>query len=692
MLLMATVVLEIGTEEIPASYLAPALAQLDALARTQLQATRIAYEDIHTWCTPRRLTLFVTGVAEQQAAAVREVRGPAVRDAFATNGEPTQAALGFARSLGVPVNELRIRQIDDGEYLVAIFRDEGQPTADLLPDIFLRLITSLTFPKTMRWASGPFRFARPIRWIVALMDDRIVPVTIDRVTSNRLTRGHRFLAPGEVEVPVAAEYTRLMDESQVVVDQDARREMIRQQLIAIAQQENATILDDGSLLEETTFRTEYPTAVRGALDPAALELPREVLLQVLRREQNFFPLASPDDELLPTFIAVRNGDKAYLSTVREGYEGVARAKLLDARFFYEHDRQQPLADRVDALRGVIYQERLGTLYDKTKRVETLAGLIAAWLSLSPEDRQAAERAAYLAKADLVTAMVTEHPELQGIMGGVYARLSGEPEVVSTAIGAQYQPRTAGAAIPATTIGQVLALADKLDTVVACFAIGLAPTSSEDPYALRREAFGILRILVEAGYPLQLSQLITRALRLIDIELAQPRDVLQQALAAFFRQRLETVLAGNGIATPVSRAVLDTHADTPARASRLADFLTAHLDTPTLHEVTRVATRLANITKHYPGDHLRDELLTEPAERALYQRYTEITPQIETLTQQGDYTALLALLGSLVPEVDHFFSDILVMAEDTDLRQARLALTWHVAMLFRHLGNLSLLGL
>lgn len=688
---MTTVLLEIGTEEIPAEYMPSALAQLAELAHTQLAAERITVTELRTWGTSRRCALYLTGVAEQQLPAVREVRGPAVRVAFAANGEPAEAAIGFARSQGINTTDLRIKKMDHDEYVVAIFRDAGRPTLDILPTIFSQLIQGLTFPKTMRWGSGSFRFARPIRWIVALMDAQIIPLTVDDVVAGRLTRGHRFLAPGEVEISAAAEYPRVMDENQVVVDQDARRQLIHDQLATIAAQDASTILDDGTLLDETTFRVEYPTAVRGALEADFLSLPREVLLQVLRHEQHFFPLTTAEGDLLPAFCIVRNGDKAYLSSVREGYERVARAKLLDARFFFEQDTMQPLSSRVEALHGVIFQEQLGTMYDKAKRLESLAGLLAAWLDYAPEDRQAAERAALLAKADLVTAMVNEHPALQGTMGSIYARRSGEPEMVAAAIGEQYQPRTADSAIPGTALGRLVALADKLDTIAACFSIGVLPTGSEDPYALRREALGVIRILAEAQLPLSLSQLIARALRQLTVDTAQSREELQEQITAFFRPRLESVLTAHGVSPRVSHVALAT-ADLPATALRRALFLERHLDDPQLLTLARTAGRLENITRGFAGGDLQPETLFEPAECALLARYQEVAPQAEALARAGDDEALLALLMTLAPLIEHFFTDTLVMAEDPELRLARVTLVWHLARLYALLGDLPALGL
>ncbi|MHB9132365.1 MAG: glycine--tRNA ligase subunit beta [Armatimonadota bacterium] len=685
---MSTILLEIGTEEMPAAFLPSALAQLYELARARFTAERIAFTTLHTWSTPRRITLYLTGVAEHQEAAVREVRGPSVQSAFASNGEPTQAALGFARSYGVSVNDLCIKKVDNTEYMAAIFRDEGAPTRELLPAIFTQLISSLTFPKTMRWDGGNVRFARPIRWIVAMQDDQVVPCTIGTVTADRLTRGHRFLAPGALSISTAGDYARVMDEGHVLVMPEARQEAIRSQLETIARQDDATVMDDGSLLEATTFQVEYPTAVRCNFDAAYLALPEVVVLQVLRHEQNFFPLADKDGKLLPAFIAVRNGDKAYLSSVCEGYEGVARAKLIDALFFFEQDQRKPLIDRLEELRGVVFHERLGTMHDKVARIQRLAGETAAWLEMPSQERQYAERAALLCKADLVTAMVNEHPELQGAMGGVYARLAGEPEPVAVAIREQYRPRGKSDPIPSTTAGRLVSLADKTDTVTACFAIGLIPTGSEDPYALRRDAQGVVRILMEAQYRLPLSRLLSAALAQIQVEEAQPTKEVVASLESFFHARIEGILANEGFPFPVVKAVMAVSADVPADALRRAQVLQRRLDDPQLATIVRISTRLANISRDFAGGEIHRDLLTEPAEYDLLISYQETEPKARFFAERGQYEELLNLLEELAPVVDRFFSDVLVMVEDPDLRQARLALIQHVANLFQLLADLA----
>jgi len=685
---MATILLEIGTEELPASYLPPALLQLAEQARTRLQAEHITFDTVQTWGTPRRIVLLVTEVAERQADTEHEIRGPSTEAAFAVNGMPTQAAIGFARSQGISTSELSIKTTEHGEYVVATFRNEGRPTLDVLSGLFPRLIADLTFPKTMRWGRGLFTFARPIRWLVSMMDTQVAPFTVDDVVAGNESRGHRFLAPGAVPIAAAADYRRIMEENHVLVDPEERRAMIAGQLQTIATQEHASIIDDGSLLEATTFHLEYPTVVRAIFDERFLLLPREVLLQVLRHEQDFFPLAAADGTLQPAFLAVRNGDKAYLSSVREGYESVAQAKLLDALFFYEQDARRPLAERVEDLRGVIFQERLGTLYDKTLRVQTLAGKLATLAALSGPDRAMAERSALLCKADLVSAMVTEHPQLQGVMGGVYARLSGEAEPVAAAISEHYCPRDAGDAIPQTPLGCLVALADKLDTVVACFAVGLTPTVAEDPYALRREAQGVVRILADANLRFALSELFMLAWEGLTIAPLCTEDATRTAFDNFFRQQIETKMAGDALPLSVTRAVLAISADIPADALHRAQALTRLYQDAGQTTMLRVATRLINISRGVAEEPLRPELLQETAERDLYGRYESLASRTQHLAERGDYDELVNLLILLAPAVEAFFSAVQVMTDDPELRAARLSLVAHVARLFRLLADFS----
>jgi len=689
---MATVLLEIGTEELPASYIPPALAQLAERAQAQLKAERIIVEQVQTWGTPRRLALHLSGVALQQDASVREVHGPAVEEAFAANGMPTQAAIGFARSQGIAVSDLRIRQLDNGEFVTAVFHDEGYPTLELLPTLFTRLITALTFPRAMRWGAGTLRFARPIRWIVALLDDQTIPFTLDGVGSDRLTRGHRFLTSGEVPVPDAGSYRRMMEENHVLVVPEERREAIREQLKAIAQQDGAIIVDDGTLLDATVYDLEFPTAVRCHIDENFLSLPQAILEHVLGAEQQFFPLKDRDGAPLPGFIAVRDGDKAYLGGVRAGYEAVARAKLLDALYFFEQDIRRTLLDRVEDLRGIVYQERLGTLHDKAMRLQALASAITERLSASSQQRMLAERAALLCKADLVTAMVSEHPMLRGTLGGIFARRTGEPEAVATAIAEQYHPLHDRDAIPASAVGRVVALADKLDTVAGCFAVGLLPVEGEDPFSLRQNARGVVRILAGANLRLALGELTDDALAMLPAPTAAGREEVRAALAALFRDALAGALEVEGITPAVCRAVLSISADVPADALHRARVITRQLGDPAFAATVRAATRLAHLARHAADAAPHDELLTAPAERDLLAKYRELVPRAEFYASRGEFDELPPLFAELTPAVERFFAEVQVMAEDLDLRAARLALIRRLSSLYLLLGDLSVVSI
>jgi len=685
---MATILLEIGTEEMPASYIPPALAQLAALAQAQFGAERIAVEQVDTWGTPRRLALYLSGVSLQQGASVREVRGPSVDEAFAANGMPTQAAIGFARSQGIATSDLRIRQIDNGEFVVATYHDEGRPTNELLPALFTRLITSLTFPRTMRWGTGALQFARPIRWIVALLDDQEITFSLDGVESGRMTRGHRFLSPGEVAVPDADAYRRVMEENQVLVVPDERREAVRRQLEAITGQDGSAIVDDGSLLEDTVYHLEYPTAVRCHIDENFLTLPPEVLEHVLRAEQQFFPLKDRDGALLPGFIAVRNGDKAYLGGVRSGYEAVARAKLLDALFFFEQDIRRTLLDRVEDLRGLIFQERLGTMHDKAMRLQALTSAIVGRLNASSQQRMITERAALLCKADLVTAMVSEHPMLRGMLGAAFARRTGEPEAVAAAIAEHYRPESDHDPIPATGAGRVVALADKLDTVVGCFAMGLVPVDGTDPFHLRQNVLGVARILAAANLRLPLGQLVDDALATLPHPLTAPPAEIRAALEPFFRRALECALEIEEVTPAVRKAVLAVSTEMPADALHRARVIAEGLADPAFGAVVRAATRLAHQSRNAPDIELHAELLTEPAERELLTRYQELAPRAGFFASRGEFGELPELLAELTPAVERFFAEVQVMTDDLDLRAARQAFLRRLSTLFRLLGDLS----
>jgi glycyl-tRNA synthetase beta chain len=644
---MATVLLELGTEEMPAGYVAPALAQFAQILATQLASERITYDQLVTWGTPRRLAVQFVGMIESQLATNREIRGPRTREAFAPNGEPTQAALGFARRHEMSVQDLRMRTLEGEEYLVAVFPNAGQATLALLPRLFTRSLTALTFPQTMRWGTSPLRFARPIRWLVALWNEQVIPTTAGEVVAGRHTRGHRFLSPEAIAVATAGDYLRIMEENHVLVDPDARRATLEVQLEHAAHAEGAHLQDDGSLLEETTFSLEYPTVVRGSIDPRFLSLPSQVLIQVLRYEQHVFPLVDATGQLLPAFLAVRNGDKAYLGTVRDGYEAVVRAKLIDALFFFEQDCARPLAERVEKLRGVVFQEKAGTYYAKAERMAKLAAQIAARLNFSAEARGHAARAAWLAKADLTTGMVTEHPTLRGAMGDVYARVSNEPDSVAQAIGEHYHPRNTTDFVPETPLGRVVALADKLDTLGVCFAVEGPPGPGDDPYALHAHAHGVMRILLDANWRIPLTELVTWALAPLRLD-AETGGEVARRLQSFLDEHLEQLLTATGVTPAVLQAVKAVEPDVPANVARRVHALVRRRGDDHWRAFERLAARAQGVARHRAPSPTDEAAVCDSPEAA---RVAQAGIQVRRCCEHGDFQGLFEAVGTLAPVVE-----------------------------------------
>src|SRR5690606_35677395 len=461
-----TLLLEIGMEECPARFVGPALEELGRLAAERLADARIAHGAVRTLGTPRRLAVLVEDVAAHQAELTREVKGPPARAAFDPSGAPTRAALGFAASQGVAVEELVVKETEGGAYVYAVRREAGRPTRDVLPAVLHSLVTSLKFPKSMRWGNGTLRFARPIRWLVALLGDEVVPFELEGVTAGRATRGHRTLADRAIELESAGRYVEVLrEQGKILVDVVERRASILRQVETLARQAGGQLVMDEALLDEVTHLVEWPTALLGSFDPDFLEVPEEILITTMKEHQRYCPVRA--GKLLPVFVAVRNGDETALDVVRAGNERVLAARLADARFFYAEDLKRPLADRVDQLKGILFQERLGSLWDKVERVRRIIRQVSE--GYSGEVRAKAERAAFLAKADLVTQVVYEFPELQGVMGRAYALASGEDPEVAEAILEHYMPRHAHDRLPATEAGVLVSLADKADTIVGCFA-------------------------------------------------------------------------------------------------------------------------------------------------------------------------------------------------------------------------------
>ena len=656
---------EIGAEELPVSDVIGAIAQLETGARAALESSRLTVRSVRTYGTPRRLVLFAEGVARRQAAVQTQIIGPPASAAFDREGRPTRAAEGFAGSQGIAVGDLTVVTTDRGRYVAVLKTEPSRPTATLLREVLPRIIDNLSFVRSMRWEKTGARFARPIRWLVALYDGKVVPFSLAGVPTGHLTQGHRSDKRRSFRSPATwAAYSEALERHDVIVDQDRRRSLIQGQLAAIAQQKGGRLVEDADLVEQATFLTESPCSIFGTFERRYLELPREVVVTVMKNHQGYFSLVDRRGRPMAAFIAVSNqrprGRGATL--IRTGYERVLQARLEDARFYFEQDQKEKLADRVERLKGVVFQERLGTVYEKVQRLIALCGV---WAPRFGVDRDSAERAARLCKADLTTGMVREFPELQGVMGREYARRQQESTDVAIAIGEHYRPRFAGDEIPASAMAQVLALSDKADTIVRCFSAGLIPSGSFDPYALRRQGLGIIQIL-RARPVVSLTDMLDRTV---------PSDASRAPLVEFFRQRIESQAKTEGHPGDLINAVLAVPdaVDRPWMAFRRLSALTAFARRQEFESLMIACKRVMNILPKERPTAVDPTALTERVERRLHEETVRIAHIIRVEEEAGRDDEVLEAYESLRPAIDDFFTGVLVMAEDLAVRNARLAL-------------------
>ncbi len=674
---------EIGTEEIPASYVPPALEQLKEIATKSLTEHRIPFKDIQTFGTPRRITLAIKDVQIMQESQETEVVGPPKSIAYDENGEPTKAAIGFAKTQGVEISDLRIVETERGEYIAASKREEGKFTHELLETFLPKWIEALRFPKTMRWetmsedAQDFARFARPIRWLVALLGDAIVNCTYGNAHAGRITYGHRSLHPDAMTLLSSDldTYLQKLHAAGVIACPNERRYTIEKQVRTILEDEGCLPKLDEELLDTVTYLVEKPQPIVGNFSESHLELPPEVLITAMKKHQRYFPMWKSDADLAAKFITISNGTDGNIEGVRHGNERVLNARLNDAEFFYREDQKTSLADKVDKLGSVIFHTKLGSLLEKTERLKSLVKFIATELKLAETTTHHVERAAWLCKADLTTQMVIEFPSLQGIMGRYYAKNSGEPEPVATAIAEHYQPLGADTPLPETEVGAVLAIADKLDTIVGYFGIEELPTGSQDPYSLRRHALGIIRILQDRELQISVDSVIKEVISLYEVELSE--DTTSSVLS-FFRDRLRVILQTQQYAPDIADAVLAVSdvdiVDILKRASALAEFRL----TPNFEEVYNALNRVLRILPENPPETVEAALLKDDAEKVLNACITDAEPDFEKSIQARAYSELLKQLAELQPVIDTFFDDVLVMAEEPALRTNRLALLNRIA--------------
>lgn len=678
--------LEIGTEEIPAGFLPKAMKDMETLIRKEFSAARVDFGDIRTFATPRRLALAVAAVAEQQPILQTKALGPARQHAFDAAGNPTKAAEGFARGQGLTVAELTIVTTDKGEYLCAEKVESGRPTAELLRDILPRLVTGIPFKKSMRWKDLDVRFARPVHWLVALYGGEVVPFGFGELTSGNVSRGHRFMAPQPFAVAGCDDWLRKCREHMVMADPVERKATIRRQVEETAIAAGGRVSMDEALLDEVTYLVEDPTPLCGDFEERFLTLPRELLVTTMRTHQRYFTVESTDGKLLNKFITISNTRIEDPVVVIKGNGRVIRARFSDAMFFWEEDRKEKLETRLDALKNVIYQAKLGSSFEKVERFTALARGLA--LRFEPAAAELTIRAAQLAKCDLETKMVYEFPELQGVMGREYARLEGEPPRVVQAIFEHYLPVEAGGILPQDNVGAFVSVADKIDTICGCFGVGLIPTGSADPYALRRSAIGILNILIERGYRLSVPELVEQSLELLAAKLTRPRDQVQAEVVEFIRLRLVNMLTQRGVPADVVEAVLSARFDDPLDAAARVEALAALKAQAGFEPLAVAFKRVGNIIKGGSDTPLRTELFEAGCERALAAAVAEAGAAVQAALADGDYAAALQAIAALRAPVDAFFEGVMVMDERPDIRGNRLALLTEVGRLFEGIADFS----
>lgn len=679
---------EIGTEEIPAGFLSKAVVDMEEIIRKSLTEKRIAFDGIRCLATPRRLVLTIADLAQKQDDQTVEKMGPAKRAAFDESGQPTKAALGFARGQEVEVSELETITTDKGEYLGVRKTITGQPTAGLLPEILTSFMLSIPFRKSMRWGARSLRFARPVHWLVALYGGKVVPFKIEDIESGNTSRGHRFMSPVSFTVNGFSDYLEKARENFVIVDPEERKKLILEEAQKEAQAAGGRLFYDEELLEAISFIVEYPVVVRGGFDGEYLALPQEVLTTTMISHQKYFPVVDDKGKLLPFFIAVSNTKARDLSVVAAGNERVLRARLADASFFFEEDRKVPLEERVESLKKVVFHTQLGTSHKKVMRFRRLAVKIAAALKVRPAVKKNVDRAALLAKADLESLMVGEFAELQGIMGREYALLAGEDPACANAIYEHYLPVVAGGRLPASDEGAIVGIADKMDTIAGFFGVGLPPTGTADPYALRRQSLGIINIILSKQYALSLNFLIDESLTLLKDTLKKPASDVKKDVLDFFRGRLQHQLISQGYAYDTVEAVLSADMDDLLVVIEKIKALEDFRKNPEFEPVSVAFKRVDNILKDFKGGRADVNLLAHDAEIQLFSALDDIKTRVEKNIAEKDFIGALNKLAALRPAVDAFFDHVMVMDKDEQIRLNRLSLLSEISCLFHKIADFS----
>lgn len=666
--------LEIGVEELPARFIDDALIQLKNNFENTLNDNRIKYENIVTFQSPRRLAIDITGLESQGESEEVTIKGPAKRIAFDEDNNPTKALEGFIKSQNVKLEDIFIETVNNEEYIFIKKINAGKQLEDVLRENIASNIKNISFPKSMRWGGKNIKFARPIRWIVSLLDDEIMEFDFEGIPVSNITRGHRFLGSQNIVIKEIGEYKELMRKNYVIVDPQERKDIIKYNSQKLAREKGGNVLKDDDLLNEVTNLVEYPTPIMGRIKEEYLNLPFDVIVTPMRDHQRFFPCIDDKNRLLPYFITIRNGDDKFIETVIKGNEKVLGARLEDARFFYNEDIKYPLETYVEKLKRLTFQEKLGTMYDKTIRLQRLSGKIADYLEVGDETKKNILRASYLSKADLVTKMVTEFTELQGKMGMEYAEKSGENKIVSQAIYEQYLPRFSQDNLPSTTAGAVLSIADKLDSICGLFAIGIQPTGSQDPFALRRGALGIINIIIDKKLNVSLRDLIDFSLYIYIEEnnLACDFNKVRTEIFGFFMARVKNMLTDQKIRHDVVDAIISTGTDNiydiVIRAEKITNWLEDERAQKTIVSFDRL-TALSD--KAISSNVVRNLLSIDELE--LYDAFNKIEDKVDTYINKKEYDKALNELGHLSDPINRYLDNVMVMVDDDNIRNNRLAL-------------------
>ena len=678
--------LEIGTEEIPSAFLPKAIKDMDDIIRKELSHRRIQHGDIKTMATPRRLCLCVADLSSKQEDQLIEKIGPAKRVAFDENGNPTKAAAGFAAGQGIDASELEVVTTEKGEYLCARKKIAGGDTRALLPEILTKFITSLPFKKSMRWSDLEIRFARPIHWILALYGDETIPFVIGNIMSGDRSYGHRFMSSKSFKVKNMKDYITNCKKHFVIVDPEERRKIILEEAEKTAKTVNGKIFYSEDLLEIVTYLVEYPTAVCGSFDSEYLKLPKEVLTTSMISHQKYFPVVDEKGNLLPYFITINNTLARDPSVVARGNEKVIRARLSDAKFFFEEDQKKPLDHHFEKLNQVVFHTQLGTSYEKVMQFRKLAQYITE--QIDPSLKDTVDRTAVLAKADLETQMVYEFSELQGIMGREYALIAGEKPVVAKAIHEHYLPTSAGGELPETDEGAIVSIADKIDTIVGFFGVNLIPTGTADPYALRRQAIGIINIIINKQYPLNLETIIDKSLSILGDKLKRPHEEIKMDVLEFFKGRFENQLISMGRPYDVVDAVLETGASDIVRSVKKIEAMETFKSHADFEPLAIAFKRVGNIIKDFKNGTVDPSRFETDEERHLHNAFLRTNKNVVNYIKGDDYRSALIELAALRKPVDDFFNNVLVMAKDESIRFNRLSLLKEISKIFHMIADFS----